>query len=151
MDKLESSVKEGDSTPGSVGKTDSEKSSPSDAPPPNNTSITTTTTTAAMATATNQGSSLLFNLEDDPSTRELGDDVDVMIRIAFIEFIFSNEILGLLEKHLCVFRLFPRPVVSLKQVSFVSAYEKACPNTDKTFIKELIKSQVGSKSKFSRI
>ena len=132
MDKLESSVKEGDSTPSSVGKADSEKSSPSDALPPNNT----------MATTTNQGSSLLFNLEDDASTRELGDDVDVMIRIAFIEFIFSNEILGLLEKHLCVFRLFPRPVVSLKQVAFASAYEKACPNTDKTFIKELIKSQV---------
>ena len=140
MDKLESSVKEGDSTPSSVGKADSEKSSPSDALPPNNTMATTTT--AAMATTTNQGSSLLFNLEDDASTRELGDDVDVMIRIAFIEFIFSNEILGLLEKHLCVFRLFPRPVVSLKQVAFASAYEKACPNTDKTFIKELIKSQV---------
>ncbi len=146
MDKLESSGKEGESTPSSVGNADSEKSSPSDAPPPNN---NTTTTTTAMAT-TNHGSSLLFNLEEDPSTRELGDDVDVMIRIAFIEFIFSNEILGLLERHLCVFRLFPRPVVTLKHVAFASAYEKACPNTDKTFIKELIKSQVRSKSKFPR-
>ena len=143
MDKLESSVKEEDSTSSSAGKADSEKSSPSDAPPPNN----STTTTAAMAT-TNEGSSLLFNLEEDLATRELGDDVDVMIRIAFIEFIFSNEILGLLERHLCVFRLFPRPVVSLKQVSFTSAYEKACPNTDKTFIKELIRSQVRNKANF---
>jgi hypothetical protein len=145
MDKLESSGKEGESTPSSVGNADSEKSSPSDAPPPNN----NTTTTTAMAT-TNQGSSLLFNLEEDPTTRELGGDVDVMIRIAFIEFIFSNEILGLLERHLCVFRLFPRPVVTLKHVAFVSAYEKVCPNTDKTFIKELIKSQVGSKCEFPR-
>ena len=90
----------------------------------------------------------MFNLEEDLATRELGDNVDVMIRIAFIEFIFSNEILGLLERHLCVFRLFPRPVVSLKQVSFASAYEKACPNTDKTFIKELIRSQVRNKANF---
>ena len=128
-----------DGTPSS-GKADSEKSSPSDAPPPSN-----TTTTATMATTANQGSSLLLNPEEDPATKELGDDVDVMIRIAFIEFIFSHEILGLLERYVCVFRLFPRPVVTLKQVAFVSAYEKACPNTEKTFIKELIRSQVRNK------
>lgn len=115
---------------------DSEKSSTDDAPHPSN-----TTNTVTMAT-TNQGSSLSFNREEEPAVRELGDDVDVMIRVAFIEFIFSSEILGLLERHLCVYRLFPRPVVSLKLVSFMSAYEKSCPNTDKTFIKELIKSQV---------
>ena len=142
MDKLESSQK-GDSTPNSE-RADSEKNSPADAPPPRNTTSTATTAT------TNQGSSLSFNLVEDLATRELGDDVDVMIRVAFIEFIFSYEILGLLEKHLCVFRLFPRPVVSLKQVAFMSAYEKACSNTDKTFIKELIKSQVRNKVALSR-
>lgn len=134
MDKLEQH-KEVDA-PGSENSNSNKKASlPRNALPPNN-------NTATIATSNHASSSHSFSLSDDAAPRDLGDDVDVMIRIAFIEFLFSPEILGLIEKHLCVFRLFPRPVVTLKQVAFLSSYEKTCSNTDKSFIKELIRSQV---------
>ena len=138
MDRLESrkEVKEEDTQ--NQQKPPTDKNSPKDAP------SSTNSTPAATTATTKEVSSPSTTLGDEVAVRELDDDVDVMIRISFIEFLFSSEILGLIEKHVCVFRLFPRPVVSLKQVAFLSAYEKMCSNTDKTFIKELILSQVGS-------
>ena len=132
MDKLESH-KDRDTSSEKL-NSDDKNPPPTDASLPNN-------TTTTMAT-TSQGSSRSYSFGNDTGPREVGDDVDVMIRVAFIEFLFSSEILGLVDKHLCVFRLFPRPVVTLKQVAFLSSYEKTCSNTDKSFIKELIRSQV---------
>ena len=132
MDKLESRK---DRDAGSEkSNSDNKSPPPTGAPPPKNTTPTTVTTGRRFSRS--------FSFGDSTGVRELSDDVDVMIRIAFIEFLFSSEILGLIERHLCVFRLFPRPVVTLKQVAFLSSYEKTCSNTEKTFIKELIRSQV---------
>ena len=132
MDKLESHKDR--HTSSEKPNSDNKSPPPTDAPPPKN--------TTTMKATTNRGFSRSYSFGNDTGVREVGDDVDVMIRIAFIEFLFSSEILGLVERHVCVFRLFPRPVVTLKQVAFLSSYEKACSNTDKSFIKELIRSQV---------
>ena len=72
----------------------------------------------------------------------MGDEVDVMIRIAFIEFLFSSEILGCVDQFLCIFRLFPRPVVALRYSTFMTTYQKHSPATDTSFIKDLVRSQV---------
>ena len=74
--------------------------------------------------------------------RRSKEDVDVLIRMAFVEFLFSPEILGQVERHLCVFRLFPRPVVALRGKAFMAGYQKASPTTSPAFITSLIKSQV---------
>ena len=67
----------------------------------------------------------------------LEDEVDVQIRLAFAEFLLGNDMLGLVEDHLFIYRLFPRPVVSLKLSSFMKCY-----SGDEDFMKMFIKSQV---------
>ena len=69
-------------------------------------------------------------------------EVDVTIRIAFVQFLFDVELLGLIDQHLCIYRLFPRPVVALRNSAFLSAYKTAVGTTDVKFIQELIKTQV---------
>ena len=51
-------------------------------------------------------------------------EVDVMIRTAFVEFLFNPEILSCVDQCLCIFRLFPRPVVSLRPSTFMATYQK---------------------------
>lgn len=68
----------------------------------------------------------------------LEDDVDVEIRLAFSEFLLGNDMLGLIEAHMGIYRLFPRPVVSLKLSSFLKSY-----SSNERFMKMFIKSQVG--------
>ena len=51
-------------------------------------------------------------------------EVDVMICTAFVEFLFNLEILGCVDQCLCIFRLFPRPVVSLRPSTFMTTYQK---------------------------
>ena len=72
----------------------------------------------------------------------VAEEVDVMIRTAFVEFLFNPEILGCVDQSLCIFRLFPRPVVSLRPSTFMTTYQKNSPTTDTNFIRDLIRSQV---------
>ena len=65
-----------------------------------------------------------------------------MIRIAFVEFIMGPEMLGHLDSHLTIFRLFPRPVVNLRQESFLASYSKGPPDNDTRFITYFMQSQV---------
>lgn len=67
---------------------------------------------------------------------------DVMIRIAFAEFLMGPEMLGHLTNHLSIYRLFPRPVVSLRLTSFLGDYLKGKPNLDPEFIKHFVRTQV---------
>ena len=78
--------------------------------------------------------------EEYPSVEN---EVDVLIRLAFVEFLFCPDMMGLLENHLTIYRLFPRPVVSLKRTSFINEYmvRKGDKNTDE-FINTFIRSQV---------
>lgn len=78
--------------------------------------------------------------DDQPNS--IADEVDVMIRIAFVEFLFSSEILGCTEQYLCIYRLFTRPVVAIKTTAFIHGYQKSCPATNTEFINNLIRSQV---------
>jgi hypothetical protein len=71
----------------------------------------------------------------------LRDEVDVMIRVAFVEFLFSPEILGCTETFMVIYRLFTRPVVAIKTTAFVHGYQKSCPATNTEFIQNLIRSQ----------
>ncbi len=41
---------------------------------------------------------------DDSYRRHLENNVDVMIRVAFVEFLFSVDMLGLIDQHLCIYR-----------------------------------------------
>ncbi len=41
---------------------------------------------------------------DDSHRRHLENNVDVMIRVAFVEFLFSVDMLGLIDQHLCIYR-----------------------------------------------
>ena len=79
----------------------------------------------------------------DDQPLSLSDEVDVMIRIAFVDFLFSPEILGNTEQYMCIYRLFTRPVVSIKITAFIHGYQKNCPATNTEFISNLIRSQVG--------
>ena len=81
-------------------------------------------------------------LGDDCFYSSIGHEVDVMVRVAFVDFLFCAEILGLIEQHLCVYRLFPRPVVALKRNAFLRAYGHASPATEPQFIRDFILSQV---------
>ena len=65
-----------------------------------------------------------------------------MIRTAFVEFLSNLEILGCVDQCLCIFQLFPRPVVSLRPSTFMTTYQKNAPTTDTNFIRNLIRSQV---------
>lgn len=77
--------------------------------------------------------------EEYPSVEN---EVDVLIRLAFVEFLFCPDMMGLLENHLTIYRLFPRPVVSLKRTSFINDYmvRKGDKNTDE-FINTFMRSQ----------
>lgn len=79
--------------------------------------------------------------EDHPSSH-LFDEVDVSIRIAFVQFFFDPELLGHIDQHLCIYRLFPRPVVALRNAAFLTAYKASSATADTNFIKELMKTQV---------
>ena len=81
-------------------------------------------------------------LGEDSFLKHFGDDIDVMIRVSFVEFLFSPEILGLIDQFLCVYRLFPRPVVMLRKSSFLRSYEKVVGTADTTFVRGLMQSQV---------
>lgn len=72
------------------------------------------------------------------------DEVDVMIRIAFLEFLTSAEMIGCVGNHLTIYRLFPRPVVALKSVSFLKQYLVNKGKEEKEFIKYFIQSQVSN-------
>ncbi len=78
------------------------------------------------------------SLQTYPDSVSLEDEVDVQIRLAFAEFILGSDMLGLVEDHLFIYRLFPRPVVTLKLSSFMASY-----SGDKEFMKIFVKSQVG--------
>ena len=67
----------------------------------------------------------------------LEDKVDAQIRLAFADFLLGEEMLGLIENHLAIYRLFPRPVVSLKLSSFMKAY-----SGKEEFMRNFIRSQV---------
>ncbi len=41
---------------------------------------------------------------EDGYRRHLENEVDVMIRVAFVEFFFNVDILGLIDQHLCIYR-----------------------------------------------
>ena len=69
-------------------------------------------------------------------------EVDVTIHTAFVEFLSNSEILGCVDQCLCIFRLFPRPVVSLRPSTSMTTYQKNSPTTDTNFIRNLIRSQV---------
>lgn len=79
--------------------------------------------------------------EDHPNSY-LFDEVDVSIRVAFVQFLFDPELLGHIDQHLCIYRLFPRPVVALRNAAFMTAYKATSGTADISFIKELIKTQV---------
>jgi hypothetical protein len=72
---------------------------------------------------------------------KLQDETDILIRIAFVEFLTSSDMLGLLDSHLTIFRLFPRPVVSLRKASFLAAYSKQKLKVDMKFISYFIQTQ----------
>ena len=98
--------------------------------------------------------------EDSPSSRARGSgsssacskfsvdevnakwEVDVGIRVAFVQFLLSSEVLGNIDQHLSLYRLFPRPVVALKTSTFMSSYQKSSSVADGKFIRDLIQSQV---------
>ena len=84
----------------------------------------------------------LLTLGEDHPDRFFLDEIDVTIRIAFVQFLYDPEILGLIAQHLCIYRLFPRPVVTLRNSAFLSAYRKSLPDLDTGFIQQLIKTQV---------
>ena len=70
-------------------------------------------------------------------------EVDVLIRLAFVEFLFCPDMMGLVENHLIIYRLFPRPVVSLKRSSFINAYMGGKGDKNAVeFINTFIRSQV---------
>jgi hypothetical protein len=79
--------------------------------------------------------------EDHPNTH-LFDEVDVSIRTAFVQFLFDPELLGHVSQHLCIYRLFPRPVVALRNAAFMAAYKATSAIGDTSFIEDLIKTQV---------
>lgn len=79
--------------------------------------------------------------EDHPSAY-LFNEVDVSIRIAFVQFLFDPDLLGHIDQHLCIYRLFPRPVVALRNAAFLAAYKASSAMADTEFIKELMKTQV---------
>lgn len=97
------------------------------------------TSSDTLATPTNAVPALG---EDHPS-HGLLDEVDVTIRIAFVQFLFDDELLGHIDQHLCIYRLFPRPVVALRNSAFLAAYRNSISTNDTQFIQELIKTQVG--------
>ena len=72
----------------------------------------------------------------------LENEVDAMIRIAFLEFLIGGEMLGYVGNHLTIYRLFPRPVVALKTYSFLEQYLVGKSREEKEFIKYFIQSQV---------
>ena len=82
----------------------------------------------------------------DDCQGSLQDEIDVMIRVAFVEFLFSPEILGCTEQFMCIYRLFTRPVVAIKTTAFIHGYQKSCPATDTEFIQNIIRSQVSRES-----
>lgn len=86
--------------------------------------------------------SFTTHMTTDDQLGSIADEIDVMIRIAFVEFLFSPEILGSTEQYMCIYRLFTRPVVSIKATAFYHGYQKSCPATNMEFIKNLIRSQV---------
>ena len=68
------------------------------------------------------------------------DEIDVALRTSFVQFLFNPEVLGLVDQYLCIYRLFPRPVVTLRSAAFFSAYAQITKDT--SFILELVKTQV---------
>jgi len=68
-------------------------------------------------------------------------EAEASIRWSFAQFLFSMDMLELMEQHLCIYRLFPRPVVNLRSSAFLKAYTAMTPDTG--FIQELLKTQVG--------
>ena len=69
-------------------------------------------------------------------------EMDVRIRVAFVQFLLSSEVLGNIDQHLSIYRLFPRPVVVLKASTFMNSYLQSSSVADKQFIHDLIQSQV---------
>ena len=95
------------------------------------------TSIVSFATHTTTGEDRLIALRDE---------VDVMIRVAFVEFLFSPEILGCTETFMVIYRLFTRPVVAIKNTAFIHGYQKSSPATNTEFIQNLIRSQVSKNS-----
>ena len=81
-------------------------------------------------------------LGEEHPDHNLFNEVDVEIRVAFVQFLFDSELLGYIDQHLCVYRLFPRPVVALRSSAFLAAYRSLVSTTDTRFIERLIKTQV---------
>ena len=84
------------------------------------------------------------NTSSDASPVVTDDEIDVMIRIAFLEFLTGGEMIGCIGNHLTIYRLFPRPVVALKSVSFLKQYLVNKGKEEKDFIKYFIRSQVSN-------
>lgn len=84
-----------------------------------------------------------LRMGEDSFMKHFLDDIDTEIRISFVDFLFSAEVLGLVDQHLCIYRLFPRPVVTLRKSAFLRAYQKTVATSDTRFVRGLIQSQVG--------
>lgn len=67
--------------------------------------------------------------------------IDMLIRQAFLDFMMSPQMLGLLSQHQTIVRLFPRPVIRLQSSCLLQAYNQLFPHENTSFIEKFITSQ----------
>ena len=68
--------------------------------------------------------------------------IDMLIRRAFLDFMMSPQMLGLLPQHQTIVRLFPRSVIKLQSFCLLQAYYQLLPHENTGFIEKFITSQV---------
>lgn len=69
------------------------------------------------------------------------DYINALIRWAFLDFMMSPQMLGLLLQHQTIVRLFPRSVVKLRSSCLLQAYNQSLQRENTNFIKKFMTSQ----------
>ena len=69
------------------------------------------------------------------------DKIDMLIRWAFLDFMMSPQMLGLIPEHQTIVRLFPRSVIKVRSTCLLQAYTQLLQH-ETSFIEKFITSQV---------
>jgi len=70
------------------------------------------------------------------------DKIDTLIRWAFLDFMMSPQVLGLLSQHQTIVRIFPRSVIKLQSSCLLQTYAQSLQHENINFIEKFITSQV---------
>ena len=71
------------------------------------------------------------------------ENIDLLLRRMFLDFMMSPQMLGLLSQHQTIVRLFPRSVIKLRSSSLLLTYTQLLQHENANFIEKFINSQVG--------